>query len=70
MPPRDVASIVEVTNALISDHDRRHALAAAANQRARQFTAERMAAQYRQVYINYTARRPISTGGAPAEVRA
>jgi len=70
VPPRGVSAIVEVTNALIADDDRRRALAAAAAERAGQFTAERMAAQYRQVYINYTARPPITAGSAPAEVRA
>ncbi|HEV7570312.1 MAG TPA: glycosyltransferase [Thermoanaerobaculia bacterium] len=70
VPPRDVSAIIEVTNALIADDDRRRALAAAATERAHQFTAERMAAQYRQVYINQTTRPRIITGEASTEARA
>jgi glycogen(starch) synthase len=69
VPPRDVAAIVETTNALIADDDRRRNLADAARARAHQFTAERMAAQYRQVYNNRIA-RPAFAGNAHAEVRA
>jgi len=69
VPPRDVAAIVDVTNALIADDDRRRALAAAATRRARQFTAERMAAQYRQVYFNRIARPAVAASAQP-EARA
>jgi glycogen synthase len=69
VPPRDAVAIVEVTNALIASDDRRRALAAAAAERARQFTAERMAAQYRQVYFNRIARPAVAASAQP-EARA
>jgi glycogen synthase len=72
VPPRDVAAIVNTVNTLIADEHRRRSLSAASIGRARQFTAGRMAAQYRQVYETLLSRRTFVTPTAPAaaEVRA
>jgi glycogen synthase len=72
VPPRDVAAIVNTVNTLIADEHRRRSLSAASIGRARQFTAGRMAAQYRQVYETLLSRRTFATPTAPAaaEVRA
>jgi glycosyltransferase involved in cell wall biosynthesis len=72
VPPRDISAIIEAVNGLIADEHRRRALAAASSERARQFTAARMAAQYRQVYESLVARRTIvvPSGAAAPEVRA
>lgn len=50
VPPRDVDAIARATNELIADACRREELARRAVARAQQFTVQRMAAQYRDLY--------------------
>jgi glycosyltransferase involved in cell wall biosynthesis len=54
VPPGEPAALRDAVRSLATNADRRHRLAAAARQRAARFSVERMAARYREAYVDAT----------------